>query len=118
MTKRKTGGIIYAVGAIVLVAGAFLFVLRADSCHNAVPWIFGMGVLLDVIGRVLTLPEPVNRRVRRLSGLIAISGILLIVAAYLVWRGNDDAVLLILISAVIDFWFTMRIKQAQNDPKA
>lgn len=118
--KNKFGFPAYAIGSILIVAATLCFVIRPASATVAtlVPWVFAFGVLFNIVGRILTLPIPNNRRVRRLNGLMALSAILLILAAYLIFKASHLCILAILISAVTDLWFSIRLKAAQDDPKA
>lgn len=117
MNKQKLGSILYVVGALLLLVATVLYVLMIDNMtlRRLLPWVFSVGVVIDIVGRVMTLPPLKNFRVRRLNNILALSSILLIASAYFMFIGRHYCIITILLSAIMDLWYSYRIKGALED---
>ena len=125
--KGKIGFIIYAVGAVIVVIATAAFIVGGGNrfyfeltepelyCKILSPWVFSFGVVLDIVGRVMTLPPLKNFRVRRLNNIMALSAILLIASAYFMFIGKSYCIITILLSALFDLWYSYRIKGAMEE---
>ena len=127
--REKIGFWIYATGAIIVLlatvafinGGAYTFSFEATPmelyCKLLAPWAFSVGVVLNIVGRVMTLPPLKNFRVRRLNNILALSAILLMASAYFMFIGRSYCIITILLSALFDLWYTYRIKGALDEEK-
>lgn len=109
---KKTGFYVYAIGAVaVLLCMVYLVIFHkmAPGLMEYCPWVFAVAVAMDVIGKIVTLPKTDDFRIRRLNNLLAISSVLLLAASYFLFKGKVGyVVVLVLLSAFIDLWYTIR----------
>lgn len=119
MTKEKSGSTLYMIGALLVFVATLVYVVASDNItlQEYVPWVFSAGVIIDIVGRMMTLPPLKNFRVRRLNNIQAISSILLIASAYFMFIGRHYCILTILLSAIMDLWYSYRIKGALENKK-
>lgn len=106
---KKYGFPLYATGYIIVIFAVIGLVFNPiTSLYAYIPYIFSVGAFISIVGRMLTLPQSDDFRVRRLNNMLALSAILIIGAAYLMFKGENYCILLILISAFIDIYVTFR----------
>ena len=106
---KKYGFPLYAIGYIVVIIAVIGFIFNPiSSLYAYIPYVFSIGAALSIIGRILTLPQSNNFRVRRLNNMLALSAILIIGAAYLMFKGENYCILLLFISAFIDIYTSFR----------
>lgn len=119
MTKEKSGSTLYMIGSLLVFVATLVYVVASDNItlQEYVPWVFSAGVIIDIVGRMMTLPPLKNFRVRRLNNIQAISSILLIASAYFMFIGRHYCILTILLSAIMDLWYSYRIKGALENKK-
>jgi hypothetical protein len=82
----------------------FLVICMLFSCLG----IFSVGAALSIFGRLLTLPQSEDFRVRRLNNMLAVSAVLVLISAYLMFKGENIAILTLFISAFIDIYTSFR----------
>lgn len=125
--NSKLGFWLYAFGAVTIVLCTAAFVIWGAGfligwklkLMMAVRWVMAGGVVLNIVGRVMTLPKNGNFRVKRLNNLSALSAVMLATAAVMIFAGNSyiagvyvaksSFIAFILISALIDLWVTFRM---------
>ena len=106
---KKYGFPLYAIGYIIIIVAVIGFIFNPiDSLFDYIPYIFSVGAALSIIGRVLTLPQSDDFRVRRLNNMLAVSAILVIVSAYRMFKGENISILTLFISAFIDIYTSFR----------
>ena len=106
---KKYGFPLYAIGYVVIIIAVIGFVFNPiASLFAYIPYIFSVGASLSIIGRLLTLPQSDDFRVRRLNNMLAVSAILVLVSAYLMFKGENMAILTLFISAFIDIYTSFR----------
>lgn len=101
----KTGSILYGVGYVSIIAATLVYILA--EWYPAV-YVFAVAAAVTVVGRYLTLPSADNWRVRRLNNMLAISAILLIATAYLMYTGTNIWAITLIIAAFIDLFTSFR----------
>ena len=106
---KKYGFPLYAIGYIVIIIAVIGFIFNPiGSLFTYIPYLFSVGAALSIIGRVLTLPQSDDFRVRRLNNMLAVSAILIIGSAYLMFKGENLCILTLFISAFIDIYTSFR----------
>ena len=106
---KKYGFPLYAIGYIVIIVAVIGFIFNPiGSLFAYIPYLFSVGATLSIIGRVLTLPQSDDFRVRRLNNMLAVSAILIIGSAYLMFKGENLCILTLFISAFIDIYTSFR----------
>ena len=106
---KKYGFPFYAIGYVVIIIAVIGFVFNPiASLFAYIPYIFSVGACLSIIGRLLTLPQSDDFRVRRLNNMLAVSAILVLVSAYLMFKGENMAIIALFISAFIDIYTSFR----------
>ena len=106
---KKFGFPLYAIGYIVIIVAVIGFVFNPiASLFIYIPYIFSVGALFSIIGRLLTLPQSDDFRVRRLNNMLAVSAVLVLVSAYLMFKEENLSILTIFISAFIDIYTSFR----------
>ena len=106
---KKYGSPLYAIGYIVIIIAIIGFVFNPiASLFAYIPYVFSVGAGLSIVGRLLTLPQSDDFRVRRLNNMLAVSAILIVVSAYLMFKGENMAILALFISAFIDIYTSFR----------
>ena len=106
---KKYGFSLYAIGYVVIIIAVIGFVFNPiASLFAYIPYIFSVGASLSIIGRLLTLPQSDDFRVRRLNNMLAVSAILVLVSAYLMFKGENMAIIALFISAFIDIYTSFR----------
>lgn len=106
---KKYGFPLYAIGYVVIIIAVIGFVFNPiASLFAYIPYIFSVGASLSIIGRFLTLPQSDDFRVRRLNNMLAVSAILVLVSAYLMFKGENMAIIALFISAFIDIYTSFR----------
>ena len=79
---KKYGFTLYAIGYIIIIVAVIGFIFNPISyLFDYIPYIFSAGATLSIVGRVLTLPQSDDFRVRRLNNMLAVSAILIIGSA-------------------------------------
>jgi len=125
--NKNLGFWLYAAGAVTVVAATAAFVFIGGGfligwrlkLMMSMRWVMVVGVVLNIVGRVMTLPKSDNFRIKRLNNLMALSSVMLATAAFLMFAGNSyiggvyiaksSFIAFILISALIDLWVTFRM---------
>ena len=88
---KKYGFPLYAAGYIIVIIAVIGFIFNPIvSLHIYIPYIFSIGATFSIIGRLLTLPQSDNFRVRRLNNMLAVSAVLVLISAYLIFFKNTD----------------------------
>ena len=106
---KKYGFTLYAIGYIIIIVAVIGFIFNPiGSLFAYIPYVFSVGAALSIFGRVLTLPQSDDSRVRRLNNMLAVSAILIIGSAYLMFKGENYCILTLLISAFIDIYTSFR----------
>ena len=106
---KKYGFPLYAIGYIVIIVAVIGFIFNPIGYLFAyIPYLFSIGATLSIFGRVLTLPQSDDFRVRRLNNMLAVSAILIIGSAYLMFKGENLCILTLFISAFIDIYTSFR----------
>lgn len=110
--SKKTGFYVYAIGAVVVLLCMIYIVIfqkMIPSFMEYCPWAFAVGAAMDIVGKISTLPKTDDFRIRRLNNLLAVSSVLLLAASYFLFKGKIGyMVVLVLLSAFIDLWYTIR----------
>ena len=106
---KKYGFLLYAIGYIIIIVAVVGFIFNPiGSLFAYIPYLFSIGATLSIIGRILTLPQSDDFRVRRLNNMLAVSAILIIGSAYLMFKGENLCILTLFISAFIDIYTSFR----------
>jgi hypothetical protein len=106
---KKYGFPLYAIGYIIIIVAVVGFIFNPiGSLFAYIPYLFSIGATLSIIGRILTLPQSDDFRVRRLNNMLAVSAILIIGSAYLMFKGENLCILTLFISAFIDIYTSFR----------
>ena len=106
---KKYGFPLYAIGYVIIIVAVVGFIFNPiGSLFAYIPYLFSIGATLSIIGRILTLPQSDDFRVRRLNNMLAISAILVIGSAYLMFKGENLCILTLFISAFIDIYTSFR----------
>ena len=106
---KKYGFPLYAIGYIVIIIAIIGFVFNPIALLFAyIPYVFSVGAGLSIVGRLLTLPQSDDFRVRRLNNMLAVSAALVLISAYLMFKGENLSILTIFISAFIDIYTSFR----------
>ena len=106
---KKYGFPLYAIGYVVIIVAVIGFIFNPISSLFAyIPYLFSVGAALSIIGRVLTLPQSDDFRIRRLNNMLAVSAVLIIGSAYLMFKGENLCILTLFISAFIDIYTSFR----------
>ena len=106
---KKYGFPLYAIGYIIIIVAVVGFIFNPiGSLFAYIPYLFSIGATLSIIGRILTLPQSDDFRVRRLNNMLAVSAILVIGSAYLMFKGENLCILTLFISAFIDIYTSFR----------
>ena len=106
---KKYGFPLYAIGYIVIIVAVIGFIFNPISvAYPYIPYIFSVGAALSIFGRLLTLPQSDDFRVRRLNNMLAVSAVLILISAYLMFKGENIAILTLFISAFIDIYTSFR----------
>jgi len=115
MTSKKLS-IPFFIGYLLLILGAVLHVL--DNEFSV--YVFGTGVVINLIFRFLLLPRQTDKRIRRLNNQQFIVAVFLILTCYLmwidksfwltksIWVGKSSWIITLIVSAIIDLWLTFR----------
>ena len=106
---KKYGFPLYAIGYIVIIIAVIGFIFNPIvSLSIYIPYIFSVGATLSIIGRLLTLPQSDDFRVRRLNNMLAVGAVLVVVSAYLMFKGENLCILTLFISAFLDLYTSFR----------
>ena len=106
---KKYGFPLYAIGYIVVIIAVIGFIFNpVVSLVSYIPYIFSVGAAFSIIGRLLILPQSDDFRVRRLNNMLAVSAVLVLVSAYLMFKGENLCILTLFISAFIDIYTSFR----------
>ena len=106
---KKYGFPLYAIGYIIIIVAVVGFIFNPiGSLFAYIPYLFSIGATLSIIGRILTLPQSDDFRVRRLNNMLAVSAILIIGSAYLMFKEENLCILTLFISAFIDIYTSFR----------
>jgi len=113
---NKKLNIPFFIGYLLLIAGAVLRIM--DNKFGV--YVFGAGVVINLIFRFLLLPRTTDKRIKRLNNQQFFVAVFLILTCYLmwidknfwlmksIWIGKNSWVVTLILSAVIDLWLTFR----------
>ena len=116
MTNINKISIPFFIGYLLMIVGAVLRII--DNKYSV--FVFGAGVVINLIFRFLLLPRADDKRIRRLNNQQFFVAVFLILTCYLmwldksfwimksIWIGKNTWVITLIISAVIDLWLTFR----------
>lgn len=102
---KRTGFYLYSTGYIVIIAATLVYIF-SDWHWAAI--IFGVGAVAATVGRYLTLPAATNFRIKRLNNMLAISAVLMLATAYLMFIEENIWAITLTIAAFIDIFTTFR----------
>ncbi len=106
---KKYGFPLYAIGYIIIIFAVIGFIFNPVTLLSTyIPYIFSIGAVFSIIGRFLTLPQSDNFRVRRLNNMLAVSAVLVLISAYLMFKEENLCILTLCISAFIDIYTSFR----------
>ena len=106
---KKYGFPLYAIGYVVIIVAVIGINFNPIGSMIAyIPYLFSVGAALSIFGRVLTLPQSDDFRVRRLNNMLSVSAVLIIGSAYLMFKGENLCILTLFISAFIDIYTSFR----------
>lgn len=106
---KKYGFPLYAAGYIIVIIAVIGFIFNPiASLYVYIPYIFSAGAAFSIIGRLLTLPQSDDFRVRRLNNMLAVSAVLVLISAYLMFKEENLCILTLCISAFIDIYTSFR----------
>lgn len=106
---KKYGFSLYVIGYIVIIIAVIGFVFNPNASFlSYIPYVFSIGAAFSIVGRLFTLPQSDDFRVRRLNNMLAVSAILIIISAYLMFKGENMSILTLFISAFIDIYTSFR----------
>lgn len=112
---KKYGFPLYVVGYIIIIVAVIGFVFNPMTLLSVyIPYIFSIGAVFSILGRLFTLPQSDDFRVRRLNNMLAVSAILVLVSAYLMFKGENLSILTLFISAFIDIYASFRYPKNNN----
>jgi len=121
MSNKKLN-IPFFIGYLLLIAGAVLHII--DNRFSV--YVFGAGVVINLIFRFLLLPRQTDKRIRRLNNQQFFVAVFLILTCYLMWInknfwlmesiriGKNSWVVTLILSAVIDLWLTFRYPEKEE----
>lgn len=115
--NKNLGFWLYAVGAVTIVLATAAFVFFGAGflvgwrlrLMLVMRWVMIVGVVMNIVGRVMTLAKDGDFRVKRLNNLLALSAVMLVAAAYFMFMHKAACIAFILISAFIDLWVSFRM---------
>lgn len=84
LTKVQT--IIFVVGGLLMVAGAFMALFRMAEAV----WVFAPGVVMFVCMQMLQRYDGENINIRRLRRIVLLSDVLLLLSALLMYASNGN----------------------------
>ena len=115
MGKEKIASVLFACSAAVLLLGAILY----NFTPVVAPFVFSVGVLGIIVARVLTAYSGNDFRMKRLYWILYVGTMMYIVTAYFMFMHNQNWVIALLISAVIELIVSLRIpKQAKHSKQS
>lgn len=124
MEKRDTVGFwFYACGAVVILLVMAWIIVFSDlwvEMVRAKQVAFTVGVALNIVGRVMTLPKIDNFRVKRFNAMLAVSALLLIAGCYFIFQPFriGYVVVVVMLSAIIDLWVSIRYEGYKKERDA
>lgn len=121
--SNKVGFWLYAVGAVVVLLVMAWIIVFTDLWVGMIrvkQIAFTVGVALNIVGRVMTLPKIDNFRVKRFNAILAISALLLVASCYFIFQPFriGYVVIMVMISAFIDLWVSIRYEGYLKDRNA
>lgn len=108
--------IIFKASSMLVVVGAILPLFLHEEW---VPYIFAVGAAGMSVIRLTTPYRGENKRLRRLFLIELFATLTLIFASYLMFRGGNDWIVLLTISALLQLYTSIAISQesAKEDKK-
>ena len=103
----------FFAGYLLLIVGAILHIF--DNEFGV--YVFGAGVVINVIFRFLLLPRQADKRIRRLNNQQFLVAVSLVATCYLMWQKKAYGsywVITLIISAIVDLWLTFRYPDAEE----
>lgn len=109
---RKYGFHFYVLGYILIIIAVVGFIFNPiDCCSLYIPYVFSIGAVLSIVGRVFTLVQSDDFRVRRFNNMLAVSAVLVVISAYLMFKGENFCIVTLFISGFIDIYISFRYPQ-------
>lgn len=112
---KNTNFMLFAAGYILILVGALLAINEVFFAS----YLFALGTVSMLYGRIKQRPKSDNFKVRRLNGLWGFAGLLFIVTTYLMFIEVRIWVLTLFLAAFIDFYTSFRYpkEDEMNDRK-
>ena len=105
MQKKKTLSFLYLIFGLLSVAGVIMAIIGKEYAY--IP--FSIGTLIMVILRIATFRRSEDFRIKRLQNMQIISSLLLVLTAYLMFRGQNAWAITLIISAIFDLVSNIRM---------
>lgn len=106
--------IIFKASAMLVVVGALLPLFLFEEW---VPYIFAVGAAGMSVIRLTTPYRGKNTRMRRLVLIELLATLMLIFASYLMFKGGNDWIVLLTISAFLQLYTSIAIPRARGEEK-
>ena len=103
--------IIFKTSSMLVVVGALLPLLVFEEW---VPYIFAVGAAGMSVIRLITPYRGKNTRLRRLVLIELFATLILLFASYLMFKGGNDWIVLLTISAFLQLYTSIAIPRAGN----
>jgi hypothetical protein len=104
--------IIFKASAMLVVVGALLPLFLFEEW---VPYIFAVGAAGMSVIRLTTPYRGKNTRMRRLVLIELLATLMLIFASYLMFKGGNDWIVLLTISAFLQLYTSIAIPRARGE---
>ena len=106
----KTQNIIFIISAVAVVAAAAVYPLH----WVYTPYIFAVGAAGVAIARLSRHYKGDNLRLKRLYRMETLSGLLLVVASYFMFKERNEWLLILTISAILQLYAAFVIPKAEK----
>lgn len=103
MNDRIKNFLYFAFG-LVAIGGAIGYIF---DMPNSV-YVYGTGAIGLITFRILTLKNSTNFRIRRLHAILAISSLLMLATAYLMYIQNNAWAITLILAALFDLLVSLR----------
>jgi hypothetical protein len=103
---------LFYISALLIISGVLLKITNYTSAS----FIYLAGACLFTLSRVIFLVTNKEKIKGRISQIQIFSGLLLIISAYLMYKGSNSWSVLILLSALIEIYSSFRGNNLQGKP--
>lgn len=110
--SEKTRKIVFVIAGILTLAGAVLYISSIQWEYT--PYVYAVGCAGIAVVYLTNSFQDKNTREKRLQVFLIVAGLLLVISSYLMFHNNQEWIICVLISAILQLYAAFTIPKSQS----